>query len=43
MPLDSLEFRTSLKKLLVGLILVLVLVTVFGFMLHCRVTITFAK
>ena len=31
MPLDSLEFRTSLKKLLVGLILVLVPVTVFGF------------
>jgi len=31
MPLDSLEFRTSLQKLLVGLILILVPLTVFGF------------
>jgi hypothetical protein len=31
MPLDSVEFRTSLKRLLVGLILVLVPLTVFGF------------
>ena len=31
MPLDSLEFRTSLQKLLVALILVLVPITVFGF------------
>jgi Cache domain len=31
MPLDSVEFRTSLKKLLVGLILILVPLTVFGF------------
>jgi hypothetical protein len=31
MPLDSLEFRTSLKRLLVGLILILVPLTVFGF------------
>ncbi|MGC2193768.1 MAG: cache domain-containing protein [Terriglobales bacterium] len=31
MPLDSPDIRTSLKKLLVGLILVLVPVTVFGF------------
>ena len=31
MPLDSLEFRTSLKKILVGLILILVPLTVFGF------------
>jgi len=31
MPLDSLEVRTSLKKLLVGLILILVPLTVFGF------------
>jgi hypothetical protein len=31
MPLDSPEFRTSLKKLLVGLILILVPLTVFGF------------
>jgi hypothetical protein len=30
MPLDSVEFRTSLKRLLVGLILVLVPLTVFG-------------
>lgn len=31
MPLDSLEFRPSLQKLLVGLILILVPLTVFGF------------
>ncbi len=31
MPLDLLEFRTSLQKLLVGLILILVPLTVFGF------------
>lgn len=31
MPLDSLEFRTSLQKLLIGLILILVPLTVFGF------------
>ena len=31
MPLDSLEFRTSLQKLLVGLILILVPLTVIGF------------
>jgi len=31
MPLDSLEFRTSLQKLLVALILILVPLTVFGF------------
>jgi hypothetical protein len=31
MPLDSLEFRTSLQKLLVGLIVILVPFTVFGF------------
>lgn len=31
MPLDTLEFRTSLQKLLVGLILILVPLTVFGF------------
>ncbi len=31
MPLDSLEFRTSLQKLLFGLILILVPLTVFGF------------
>lgn len=31
MPLDSLEFRTSLQKLLVGLIVILVPLTVFGF------------
>jgi hypothetical protein len=31
MPLDSEEFRTSLKKLLVGIILILVPLTVFGF------------
>ena len=31
MPLDSLEFRTSLQKLLVGLILIFVPLTVFGF------------
>ena len=31
MPLDSVDFRTSLRKLLVGLILVLVPLTVFGF------------
>ncbi|MGB8011669.1 MAG: cache domain-containing protein [Terriglobales bacterium] len=31
MPLDSLELRTSLKKVLVGLILILVPLTVFGF------------
>jgi Cache domain len=31
MPLDSLEFRTSLQRLLVGLILILVPLTVFGF------------
>ena len=31
MPLDSLEFRTSLQKLLVGLILILVPLSVFGF------------
>jgi len=31
MPLDSLEFRTSLQKLLVGLVLILVPLTVFGF------------
>jgi hypothetical protein len=31
MPLDSLEFRTSLQKLLVGLILILVPLTVVGF------------
>ena len=31
MPLDSLEFRTSLQKVLVGLILILVPLTVFGF------------
>ena len=30
MPLDSLEFRTSFQKLLVGLILILVPLTVFG-------------
>lgn len=31
MPLESLEFHTSLQKLLVGLILILVPLTVFGF------------
>ena len=31
MPLDSLELRTSLQRVLVGLILILVPVTVFGF------------
>lgn len=31
MPLDSLEFRTSLQKLLIGLIVILVPLTVFGF------------
>ena len=31
MPLDGLEFRTSLQKLLVGLILILVPLTVIGF------------
>jgi len=31
MPLDSLEFRTSLQKLLVALILILVPLTIFGF------------
>ncbi|HUA16074.1 MAG TPA: cache domain-containing protein [Verrucomicrobiae bacterium] len=31
MPLDALEFRTSLQKLLIGLILILVPLTVFGF------------
>lgn len=31
MPLDSLEFRTSLQKLLIGLILIFVPLTVFGF------------
>ncbi|MGA7907942.1 MAG: cache domain-containing protein [Candidatus Sulfotelmatobacter sp.] len=31
MPLDSLEFRTSLQKLLIALILILVPLTVFGF------------
>ena len=31
MPLDSLELRTSLQKVLVGLILILVPLTVFGF------------
>lgn len=31
MPLDSLEFRTSLQKLLVALIIILVPITVFGF------------
>ena len=31
MPLDSLEFRTSLQKLLVALMLILVPLTVFGF------------
>ena len=31
MPLDSLEFRTSLQRLLVGLLLILVPVTIFGF------------
>jgi hypothetical protein len=31
MPLDSLEFRTSLQKLLIGLILILVPLTVVGF------------
>jgi hypothetical protein len=31
MPLDSLEFRTSLQKLLIGLILILVPLTVIGF------------
>ncbi len=31
MPLDSLEFRTSLQKLLIGLILILVPLTIFGF------------
>lgn len=31
MPLDSLEFRTSLQKLLIALIVVLVPLTVFGF------------
>ncbi|HMK21414.1 MAG TPA: hypothetical protein VK466_03720, partial [Terriglobales bacterium] len=31
MPLNSVEFRTSLQRLLVGLILVLVPLTVFGF------------
>lgn len=31
MPLDTLEFRASLKKILVGLILILVPLTVFGF------------
>jgi len=31
MPLDSMEFRTSLQKLLVGLILILVPLTVLGF------------
>ena len=31
MPLDSLEFRTSLQKLLVALILILLPITVFGF------------
>ncbi len=31
MPLDSLEFRTSLQRVLVGLILILVPLTVFGF------------
>lgn len=30
MPLDSLEFRTSLQRLLVGLLLILVPVTIFG-------------
>jgi hypothetical protein len=33
MPLDSLEFRTSLQKLLVALIVVLIPLTVFGFYL----------
>ena len=31
MPLDSLELRTSLQRVLVGLILILVPLTVFGF------------
>lgn len=31
MPLNSMEFRTSLQRLLVGLILILVPVTIFGF------------
>ncbi len=31
MPLDTLEVRTSLKKILIGLILILVPLTVFGF------------
>ncbi|HEV2399277.1 MAG TPA: cache domain-containing protein [Candidatus Sulfotelmatobacter sp.] len=31
MPLDSLEFRTSLQKLLIALIVILVPVTIFGF------------
>ena len=31
MPLDSLEFRTSLQRLLIGLFLILVPLTVFGF------------
>lgn len=31
MPLNTLEFRTSLQKLLIGLILILVPLTVFGF------------
>ena len=31
MPLDSLELRTSLQRVLVGLLLILVSLTVFGF------------
>src|SRR5271167_4968968 len=31
MPLDSLELRTSFQKVLIGLILILVPLTVFGF------------
>jgi len=31
MPLDSLELRTSLQRVLIGLILILVPLTVFGF------------
>lgn len=42
MPLDSVEFRTFLRRLLVGLILVLVPLTVFGFYVGYRATPTCA-